>query len=53
MPNICSLSMPEESLLAESTLTTETQETSRLPGLLTEVNRSTGGKAPTRDSYNN
>ena len=33
----------EESLPAESTLTNETQERARLQGLLTEVNRITGG----------
>ena len=43
MPDICPPSLQEESLPAESTLTTETQERSRLPGLLIEVNRITGG----------
>ena len=33
----------EESLPAESTLTTETQESAGRPGLLTEANRITGG----------
>jgi hypothetical protein len=40
MADLCALSLKEESLPAESTLTTETQE--RLPGLLTEANRFTG-----------
>ena len=43
MPDICAPSLQEESFHAESTLTTETQERSRLPGLLTEANRITGG----------
>ena len=50
MPDICAPSLQEESLPAECTLTTETQERDRLPGLLTEANRITG--APTRDNYN-
>jgi hypothetical protein len=43
MPDICTPSLEKERLPAESTLTTETQERSRLPGLLTEANRITGG----------
>ena len=39
MPDICPPSLQEESLPAESTLTTETQERTRRPGLLTEANR--------------
>jgi hypothetical protein len=35
--------LQEESLPAESTLTTETQERAGLPGLLTEANRITEG----------
>jgi hypothetical protein len=53
MPGICEPSLQEENLPAESTVTTETQERARLPGLLTEANRITGGIAPTRDNYNN
>jgi hypothetical protein len=36
-------SLQEESLAAESTLTTETQDRASLPGLLIEANRITGG----------
>ena len=43
MPDICAPSLQEESLPVESTLATETQERARLPGLLTEANRITGG----------
>ena len=43
MPDICVHSLQEESLPTESTLITETQEKTRLPGLLTEPNRITGG----------
>ena len=39
MPNICVPSLKEESLLAESALTTETQERATLPGLVIEANR--------------
>ena len=39
MPDLCTPSLKEESLPAESTLTTGTQERARLPGLLTEANR--------------
>ena len=42
MPDICAPSLQEESLPAESTLITETQERATLPGLLTEANRITG-----------
>ena len=51
MPDLCVPSLQEESLPAESTLTTETQERAGLPGLLTETNRIIGGT--TRDNYNN
>jgi hypothetical protein len=37
-PDIWAPSLQEESLPAESTLTTETQERSSLPGLLIEAN---------------
>ena len=40
---LCAPSLQEESLPAESTLTTETQERAGLPGLLTEANKITGG----------
>jgi hypothetical protein len=43
MPDICPPSLQEESLPAESALTTETEERSRLPGLLIEANRITRG----------
>ena len=39
MPYICAPSMKEESLPAESALTTETQERASFPGLLVENNR--------------
>ena len=42
MPDLCAPSLQEESLPAESTLTTETQERAGLPELLTEANRITG-----------
>ena len=42
-PDICAPSLQEESLAAESTLTTETQDRASLPGLLIEANRITGG----------
>jgi hypothetical protein len=45
MPDICATSLQEESLPAESTLTTENKERARLPGLLTEGNRITGVKS--------
>jgi hypothetical protein len=41
MPDTCALSLKEESLPAESTLTTETQERASLPVLLVENNRIT------------
>ena len=44
------LPLPEESLPAESAVTTGTQERVGLPGVLTEANRITGGKAPARES---
>ena len=43
MPDICAPFLQEESLPAESTLTTETQERASLSGLLVEANRITGG----------
>jgi hypothetical protein len=43
MPDICAPSLKEESLPAESTLNTETQERTSLPGLLIEANRITRG----------
>ena len=43
MPDICAPSMQEESLPAESALTTETQERSSLKGLLIESKRISGG----------
>jgi hypothetical protein len=43
MPDICAPSLKEESLPAESALTTETHETASLPGLLIENNRITRG----------
>ena len=42
-PDICAPSLKEESLPAESALTTETQERASLPGLLVENNRITRG----------
>ena len=42
-PDLCAPSLPEESLPAESALTTGTQERVGLPGVLTEANRITGG----------
>jgi hypothetical protein len=43
MADLCALSLKEESLPAESTLTTETQERAGLPELLTEAIKITGG----------
>jgi hypothetical protein len=43
MADICAPSLQEESLPAESTLTTETQERASLAGLLIEANRITVG----------
>jgi hypothetical protein len=43
MPDICVPSLQEERVPAESALTTETRERARLPDLLTEANRTTGG----------
>jgi DNA anti-recombination protein RmuC len=43
MPDLCAPSLQEESLPAESTLRTETQEKVGLPGVLTEANRIIGG----------
>jgi hypothetical protein len=45
MPDICPPSLQEESLPADSSLTTETQERASLPGLLIEANRITRGKS--------
>jgi hypothetical protein len=42
MPDICAPSLKEESLPAESTLTTITQKSASLPGLLIEAIRITG-----------
>jgi hypothetical protein len=42
MPDLCAPSLQGESLSAESTLTTETQERAGHLGLLTEANRITG-----------
>jgi hypothetical protein len=39
MPDICPPSLQEESLPAESALTTETQEWASIPGLLIEANK--------------
>jgi hypothetical protein len=41
MPDICALSLQEESLPVESARTTETQERASLSGLLIEANRIT------------
>jgi hypothetical protein len=41
--DVCVPSMQGESLSAESSLTTESQERAGLPGLLTEANRIIGG----------
>jgi hypothetical protein len=43
MSDICAPSLKDESLPAESALTTETQEIASLPGLLVENNRITRG----------
>ena len=43
MPDICERYLQEESLPAESAITTETQERASLPGLLVEANRITRG----------
>jgi hypothetical protein len=45
MSDICAPSLQEESLPAESALTTETQERGSLPGLLIEANRIMKGKS--------
>jgi hypothetical protein len=42
-PDFCAPSLQEESLPAESALTTGTQERVGLPGVLTEANIITGG----------
>ena len=42
-PDFCAPSLQEESLPSQSALTTGTQKRVRLPGLLTEANRITGG----------
>jgi hypothetical protein len=47
IPDTCAPSLQEESLPAESTLTTETKERASLPGLLIEANRITGGTETT------
>jgi hypothetical protein len=51
--DICAPSLQEESLPAESALTTETQERASLPGLLVEDNRIMKKQALARDNYNN
>jgi hypothetical protein len=43
MSDICAPCLQEESLPAESTLTTDTQERAGIPGMVKEVNRITGG----------
>jgi hypothetical protein len=43
MPDICASSLKEESLPAETALTTETQERATLSNLLVENNRITKG----------
>ena len=43
MPDNCAPSLKEESLPAESALTTETQERVSIPGLLIEANKITRG----------
>jgi hypothetical protein len=54
MPDICAPSLQEESLPAESTLTTETQERDRLPPRSADrLTESWEEQAPTRDNYNN
>ena len=52
MPDICAPSLQEESLPAESALTTETQERASLSGLLVEATKSQMEQALTRDNYN-
>ena len=52
-PDIWAPSLEKESLPAESTLTTKTQERAGLLGLLIEANIITEEQAPTRDNYNN
>jgi hypothetical protein len=47
MSDLCAPSLQEESLHAESNLTTETQERAGLPGLLTEASTITGGTITT------
>jgi hypothetical protein len=51
MPDTCAPSLQEESLLAEITLTNETQERASLPSLLVENNRIREEQALTRDYY--
>jgi hypothetical protein len=45
MPDICAPSLKEESLPAESALTTEIQERDSLPGLLVGNNRIKRGRS--------
>jgi hypothetical protein len=52
-PDIWEPSLQEESLPAESALSTETQERASFPGLLREVNIIMEEQALTRDNYNN
>jgi hypothetical protein len=53
MTDICAPSLQEESLPTNSTLTTETQERARLPGLLRGANRITGGTSSNQNKDNN
>jgi hypothetical protein len=52
MPDICAPSLQEESLPAESVLTTEIQERAT-PVLLVEATESQKEQALTKDNYNN
>jgi hypothetical protein len=53
MPDICATSLQEESLPAESTLTTETQERASLQDCWYRLTESQEEQALTRDNYNN
>jgi hypothetical protein len=53
MPDVWAPSLQEESLPAQSALTTETQERVSLPCLLIETNRIKEEQVLTRDNYNN
>jgi hypothetical protein len=50
MPDLCAPSLQEESLPAESALTTGIQERVGLPGVLTRVTKAQEEQAPARDS---